>query len=168
MVLTSLNRLMETIYAHALWKMDGIRGCQKIAFFVGEEKGKRYKILLKEKTIELFVPTECRPTQSNAHNALKVLKKEEAMSDLISRKAVIKAIEELPNCYNGWSDAYDKAYIITTIEEVPTIIDLVRCGECEHKIQALSTEKGATGCELISGTFYEDFFCKVGERRTDE
>ena len=54
------------------------------------------------------------------------------MSDLISRKAIIKAIEELPNCYNGWSDAYDKAYIITMIEEVPTTINLIRCEECEH------------------------------------
>lgn len=47
------------------------------------------------------------------------------------------------------------------------LIDIVTCKECIHKIQALSTGKGATGCELISGTFYEDFFCKCGERRAD-
>lgn len=41
------------------------------------------------------------------------------MSDLIKRSDAIKAIEELPNAYNGWSDAYDKAYIIGTLEEVP-------------------------------------------------
>lgn len=46
-------------------------------------------------------------------------------------------------------------------------IDLTRCGECKHKIQALSTEQGATSCELIRGTFYEDFFCKCGERRSE-
>ena len=40
------------------------------------------------------------------------------MSDLIKREDAIKAIEELPNAYNGWSDAYDKAYIIGTLEEV--------------------------------------------------
>lgn len=45
-----------------------------------------------------------------------------------------------------------------------TNLDLVRCKECKHKMQALSTEKSAIGCELISGTFYEDFFCKCGER----
>ena len=39
--------------------------------------------------------------------------------DLIRRSDAIKAIEELPNAYNGWSDAYDKAYIIGTLEEVP-------------------------------------------------
>ena len=43
------------------------------------------------------------------------------MSDLISRADAVKAIEELPNCYNGWSDTYDKAYIITTLEEVPSV-----------------------------------------------
>jgi len=42
------------------------------------------------------------------------------MSDLIRREDAIRAIEELPNAYNGWSDAYDKAYIIGTLEEVPS------------------------------------------------
>lgn len=41
------------------------------------------------------------------------------MNDYIDRQAAIKAIEDLPNCYNGFSDAYDKAYIIGTLEELP-------------------------------------------------
>ena len=41
--------------------------------------------------------------------------------DLIKREDAIKAIEKLPNAYNGWSDAYDKAYIIGTLED-PTIV----------------------------------------------
>ena len=41
------------------------------------------------------------------------------MSDLIRRTDAIKAVEDLPNAYNGWSDAYDKACIISTLEEVP-------------------------------------------------
>jgi len=49
------------------------------------------------------------------------------MNDLISRRAAINAIDDLPNCYNGYSDTYDKAYIIGTLEELPTIdpIDIV-------------------------------------------
>jgi len=43
------------------------------------------------------------------------------MADLIDRQAAIKAIDDLPNCYNGYSDTYDKAYIIETLEEVPSV-----------------------------------------------
>lgn len=43
------------------------------------------------------------------------------MDDLISRRAAIKAIDDLQNCYNGYSDTYDKAYIIGVLEELPTI-----------------------------------------------
>lgn len=43
------------------------------------------------------------------------------MNDLISLRAAIKAINDLPNCYNGYSDTYDKACIIGMLEEVPTI-----------------------------------------------
>ncbi len=42
------------------------------------------------------------------------------MSDLIDRQAAIKAIENLQDCYNGFSDTYDKAYIIGALEEVPS------------------------------------------------
>ena len=41
--------------------------------------------------------------------------------DLIKREDAIKAIDDLPKAYNGWSDAYDKAYIIGTLEEVPSV-----------------------------------------------
>lgn len=50
------------------------------------------------------------------------------MTDLISRRAAIKAIDDLPNCYNGYSDTYDKAYIIGVLEELPTI-DPVKHGK---------------------------------------
>ena len=43
------------------------------------------------------------------------------MSDLISRRAAIKAIDDLPNCYNGYSDTYDKACIIGVLEELPSV-----------------------------------------------
>ena len=67
------------------------------------------------------------------------------MNDLISRQAAIKAIEDMQDCYNGFSNTYDKACIIGVIEEVPAIdpvkrgkwifpTDIVgfgRCGNCK-------------------------------------
>ena len=41
------------------------------------------------------------------------------MSDYISRKMAIKAIEDLRDCYNGFSGTYDKACIIGELEDVP-------------------------------------------------
>ena len=43
------------------------------------------------------------------------------MNDLISRRAAIKAIDDLPNCPNGFSDTSDKARIIGVLEELPSI-----------------------------------------------
>ena len=40
--------------------------------------------------------------------------------DSISRQVAIKAFEDLPNCYNGYSDTYDKACIIGILEELPS------------------------------------------------
>jgi len=46
----------------------------------------------------------------------------------IDKARLIKAIEDLPNCYNGFSDTFDKACIIGVIEELPTI-DPVKYGK---------------------------------------
>lgn len=43
------------------------------------------------------------------------------MSRWIDADALKKAVEGFPNCYNGWSDAYDKSFIIGAIEEQPSI-----------------------------------------------
>ena len=39
----------------------------------------------------------------------------------IDADAFKKEVEDFPNCYNGWSDTYDKAFIIGAIEEQPSI-----------------------------------------------
>ena len=54
--------------------------------------------------------------------------------DLISRQAAIKAIEDLQDCYNGFSDTYDKACIIGVLEELPTIdaVPVIRCKDCKY------------------------------------
>lgn len=40
---------------------------------------------------------------------------------LIDADELRKSIENLPNCYNGFSDTYDKACIIGVLEELPTV-----------------------------------------------
>ena len=51
------------------------------------------------------------------------------MSDLINRQEAIKAIEDFPNCQNGFSDTYDKAQIIGTLEELPSAEQWIPCSE---------------------------------------
>ena len=68
------------------------------------------------------------------------------MSELIRRQDAIKAIEDLPNCYNGFSDTYDKACIIGTLEEVPSAQQWIPCKE------RLPEEDYCTG----SGVQYSD------------
>lgn len=93
------------------------------------------------------------------------------MTDLISRRAAIKAIDDLPNCYNGYSDTYDKACIIGVLEELPTTepkrgkwehhigignVALMKCGEC-----------GFTYPELL-GMMLFNFCPNCGARMSDE
>ena len=68
------------------------------------------------------------------------------------------------NCYNGFSDTYDKAMIIDTIDEQPTIdaVPVVRCGECKHRYM----EKGVWTCPF-GLMITPDGFCNYGERRAD-
>lgn len=46
--------------------------------------------------------------------------KGEAM-EMIDRKSAINAVLGLKNCYNGFSDTYDKSCIVGLLEELPTI-----------------------------------------------
>ena len=43
------------------------------------------------------------------------------MSGYISRSKLIKAVENLKDCYNGFSDTYDKACIIGLITEQQSV-----------------------------------------------
>ena len=65
------------------------------------------------------------------------------MEDLIKRSDAIKAIDDLPNAYDEWGDAYDKAYIIETLEEVPAVEpwDLYDCDEWCRDCKEYDTEK---------------------------
>ena len=92
--------------------------------------------------------------------------------DLIKRSDAIKAIDDLPHCYNGWSDAYDKAYIILTLEEVPKAdrpqgewIDIGGyevCRNC-HEVKRFPHWNFCPNCGAhMKGA--DDDFCSYGER----
>ena len=78
---------------------------------------------------------------------------------LIDADALKKEVDNFPNCYNGWSDTYDKAYIIGAIEEQPSI-DIVRCQDCKHWVYNFN------GCARNPCTepWYATDFCNYGER----
>ena len=75
------------------------------------------------------------------------------------------------NCYNGFSDTYDKAMIIDTIDEQPTIdaVPVVRCGECKYSGESLLYPTEMVCKYHIGHTYYTeaDRFCYYGERRSD-
>lgn len=72
------------------------------------------------------------------------------MSKLIYVDRLKKDILDLPNCYNGFSDTFDKACIIGVIDEQPTVeerkvgmwID-VACPNCGCKIHIEPEHKPA-------------------------
>jgi len=89
--------------------------------------------------------------------------------DCISRKEAIDAIDSLPNCYNGYSDSYDKSYIIGVLEELPSAESVIRCKDCKHMIINEKHEAKPMICcfTKMCGTTEPDWFCADGERRED-
>ena len=110
------------------------------------------------------------------------------MADYISRAKAIKAIENLPNCYNGFSDTYDKACIIGVLEELPAveppakciakvqfdedkmrdIVDevIVHCKDCKHYIY----DGDRWLCKVLSNNYEpivdldSDGYCSLAEK----
>lgn len=93
--------------------------------------------------------------------------------DLIDRQAAIDAIEGLPNCYNGFSDSYDKSYIIGVLEELPSADpEIIRCKDCKHRTrnEDRSIRVGTDNwfCLVVGGLCADEFYCGYAERRADE
>ena len=65
------------------------------------------------------------------------------MARLISADKLRKDVLDLPNCYNGFSDTYDKAMIVDLVDEQPTIeAEPIRHGRWKGKpIAGYSTVK---------------------------
>ena len=89
---------------------------------------------------------------------------------LINANKLRKDFLDLPNCYNGFSDTYDKAIIIDVIDEQPTVDaePVVRCKDCKW----WKTNYMWNGNErkICAREAYEPFrkaedFCSRGERK---
>ena len=86
----------------------------------------------------------------------------------IDAEALKKEVDNFPNCYNGWSDTYDKAYIIGTIEEQPSI-DIVKCKECKYFIDNLTEDDADEAYDACRWDWKkcipkDDDFCSYGKR----
>ena len=81
----------------------------------------------------------------------------------------LKWLEELPNAYNGWSDAYDKAYIIGTLEEVPYNSTISKMEQVDKDINVRSKDEPQTDIhDLTDCDFCKDRNCKDCEGGKDE
>lgn len=76
-------------------------------------------------------------------------------TDLISRADAIEAVKSLPNTSNGFSDTYDKAYIIGLLEELPSadrpsgewlMFDGLYCSNCHYKLQTTGIPTYCPNC----------------------
>lgn len=92
------------------------------------------------------------------------------MSRLIDADKLKKDVLDLPDCYNGFSDTYDKACIIGVIDELPTI-------EERKKGKWIKGKCSNCGAHApfwpMATTYYESDFCpncgsEMQERREDE
>lgn len=75
-----------------------------------------------------------------------------------------KDILDLPNCYNGFSDAYDKAYIIDVIDEQQTVVaKVLRCKDCRW----YENDGFHTNCKIMQFCVEAEDYCSRWERRED-
>ena len=94
------------------------------------------------------------------------------MNDLISRNIAIKAVEDLPNCYNGYSDTFDKACIIGVLEELAPIdaVQVVRCKDCKFSMSGIDKyNERYILCQLHERSYgvIDDGFCNWAEREEE-
>ena len=75
------------------------------------------------------------------------------MMKLIDKDALKKDVLDLPNCYNGFSDTFDKACIIGLIDEQPTI-EVPKWIPCSERLP-----------EADGGTYLVTDYCEQINRR---
>lgn len=92
--------------------------------------------------------------------------------DLIDRKDAINAVLGLKNCYNGFSDTYDKSCIVGLLEELPKVdaVPVVKCKDCKwwdayyRECGSINWYPDQDGCVLQPA----GMFCGWGERKYDD
>ena len=93
------------------------------------------------------------------------------MSKLIYADSLRQDILALPNCYNGFSDTYDKACIIGVIDEQQPVdaVPVVRCKDCKYKNLSDICEyfEVNAGDYTIWHHVEDNDFCSRAERRSD-
>ena len=86
--------------------------------------------------------------------------------DLIKREDAIKAIDDMQNGYDGWTDRFDKAQIIQTLED-PTIVPSADRPQGEWIDGEIPLESGGSmpiqACNLCK-TFYPLAYTGGGHR----
>lgn len=82
---------------------------------------------------------------------------------LINANKLRKDFLDLPNCYNGFSDTYDKALIIDIVDEQPAVdaVEVVRCKYCKY----YDYEHPYPVCNYHEDNVKETDFCCWGERK---
>ena len=79
---------------------------------------------------------------------------------LIDANRLKQNVLDWEDCYNGFSDTYDKARIIDEIDAQPTIDaePIVRCKDCKH------FDGSYPMCCRFEETFEPDGYCSFGEK----
>ncbi len=79
------------------------------------------------------------------------------MQDLISRQA---AIDELDK--GAWGVEWDKTLAKAMIESLPSAQpEIIRCKDCKHW-------DGVDTCDVIDAPVWDNDFCSMAERRSNE
>ena len=110
------------------------------------------------------------------------------MPRLIDADKLRKDILDLSNCYNGFSDTYDKAYIIDVIDEQPTVNvcpywdnesdycalnkpsdaePVVRCKDCEYWVETDVPIFHLCARGMTITTLSANDYCSRGKRKED-
>jgi hypothetical protein len=85
------------------------------------------------------------------------------MSDTISRRQAIEALRRNQEAYlhDNYFDKIVETDIETLTELPSTQPDIIRCKDCKHW-------DGVDTCDVIDAPVWDNDFCSMAERRSDE